>query len=322
MGKDDSKFQKKLVKIRNRLATAARDAYVEPYRRRGNYNNIAAEYTLPEVEVAPRDNVTSELKSILNNNALRSDFYLHSAKVKNISERDYAKRFLNLYNYAGRPGISDRSISNETTWLIDKDNINRANYMNNTMYLPHYSFKELVAELPHAIHNNYKGLGENKSNFLKEASDYLIEGGGDKEYTFNGVKKNNYANPFHYENFTHSVLEPAIKAYLNTAKDISFDKLVNGFNILNKEKNKEEIDRRKKRIEGATRYLASPHFNTYGIAMRNGGTIHINPANRGKFNATKRRTGKTTEELTHSKNPKTRKRAIFAQNAAKWRKRG
>ena len=45
-----------------------------------------------------------------------------------------------------------------------------------------------------------------------------------------------------------------------------------------------------------------------------GGSIHINPANRGKFNATKKRTGKTTEELTHSKNPLTRKRAIFAQN--------
>ena len=49
-----------------------------------------------------------------------------------------------------------------------------------------------------------------------------------------------------------------------------------------------------------------------------GGKIHINPANRGKFNATKKRTGKTTEELTHSSNPLTRKRAIFAQNAAKW----
>lgn len=47
--------------------------------------------------------------------------------------------------------------------------------------------------------------------------------------------------------------------------------------------------------------------------------IHINPANRGKFNATKRRTGKTTEELTHSKNPLTRKRAIFAMNARKWK---
>lgn len=48
------------------------------------------------------------------------------------------------------------------------------------------------------------------------------------------------------------------------------------------------------------------------------GGIHINPANKGKFNATKKRTGKSTEELTHSSNPVTRKRAIFAQNAAKW----
>lgn len=49
--------------------------------------------------------------------------------------------------------------------------------------------------------------------------------------------------------------------------------------------------------------------------------IYINPANRGKFNATKKRTGKTTEELTHSKNPLTRKRAIFALNARKWNKK-
>ena len=48
------------------------------------------------------------------------------------------------------------------------------------------------------------------------------------------------------------------------------------------------------------------------------GGIHINPANRGKFNATKARTGKTTEELTHSSNPLTRKRAIFAQNSKHW----
>lgn len=48
-------------------------------------------------------------------------------------------------------------------------------------------------------------------------------------------------------------------------------------------------------------------------------TIHIKPENKGKFNATKKRTGKTTEQLTHSKNPLTRKRAIFAQNARKWK---
>lgn len=46
--------------------------------------------------------------------------------------------------------------------------------------------------------------------------------------------------------------------------------------------------------------------------------IYIKKKNRGKFTATKKRTGKSTEELTHSKNPLTRKRAIFAQNARKW----
>ena len=46
--------------------------------------------------------------------------------------------------------------------------------------------------------------------------------------------------------------------------------------------------------------------------------IHIDPENKGKFNATKERTGKSTEELTHSKNPLTRKRAQFALNASKW----
>ena len=49
-----------------------------------------------------------------------------------------------------------------------------------------------------------------------------------------------------------------------------------------------------------------------------GGSIHINPANKGKFTETMRRTGKTAEELKHSPNPLTRKRATFAINAKKW----
>ena len=48
--------------------------------------------------------------------------------------------------------------------------------------------------------------------------------------------------------------------------------------------------------------------------------IKIKPENKGKFNATKKETGKTTEELTHSKNPITKKRAIFAQNFGKKKK--
>lgn len=49
----------------------------------------------------------------------------------------------------------------------------------------------------------------------------------------------------------------------------------------------------------------------YPIPNHKDGGIHIKKKNRGKFNALKKRTGKTTEELTHSKNPLTRKRAIL-----------
>lgn len=66
--------------------------------------------------------------------------------------------------------------------------------------------------------------------------------------------------------------------------------------------------------------LLEQNYAAYGgpLFFADGGRIHIKPENRGKFTETKRRTGKTTEELTHSKNPLTRKRAIFAQNAKKW----
>lgn len=48
--------------------------------------------------------------------------------------------------------------------------------------------------------------------------------------------------------------------------------------------------------------------------------IHIDPENKGKFTATKKRTGKSTEELTQSHNPLTKKRAVFAKNALRWGK--
>jgi len=51
---------------------------------------------------------------------------------------------------------------------------------------------------------------------------------------------------------------------------------------------------------------------------KSGGTIYIKPENKGKFTATKKATGKSTEELTHSKNSLTKKRAIFAQNSKSW----
>ena len=62
------------------------------------------------------------------------------------------------------------------------------------------------------------------------------------------------------------------------------------------------------------------NFELFSIPMlANGSGIHIKKENRGKFTETKKRTGKTTEELTHSKNPLTRKRAVFAQNSRKFK---
>ena len=62
------------------------------------------------------------------------------------------------------------------------------------------------------------------------------------------------------------------------------------------------------------------NFEVFGIPiLENGSGIHIKKENEGKFTETKKKTGKTTEELTHSKNPLTRKRAIFAQNSRKFK---
>ena len=69
---------------------------------------------------------------------------------------------------------------------------------------------------------------------------------------------------------------------------------------------------------GPINIISNTPMTPFGNRFGNGGSIHINPANRGKFNATKQRTGKSTEELTHSKNALTRKRAIFAQNVSHW----
>lgn len=62
-------------------------------------------------------------------------------------------------------------------------------------------------------------------------------------------------------------------------------------------------------------------YPQYPIPNYKNGGIHIKKKNRGKFNVLKKRTGKTTEELTHSKNPLTRKRAIFAQNFSRIAKK-
>lgn len=59
--------------------------------------------------------------------------------------------------------------------------------------------------------------------------------------------------------------------------------------------------------------------NKYSAENQSGASgIKIKKENIGSFTATKKATGKSTEALTHSKNPLTKKRAVFALNARKW----
>lgn len=55
---------------------------------------------------------------------------------------------------------------------------------------------------------------------------------------------------------------------------------------------------------------------------RRKGGIKINPKNKGKFTAYKKKTGKTTQEALHSKDPHVRRMANFARNAKKWKHTG
>ena len=57
-----------------------------------------------------------------------------------------------------------------------------------------------------------------------------------------------------------------------------------------------------------------PQFPPKGFAKGSSG-IHIDPANKGKFTALQKQTGKSTAELKNSPNPLTRKRANFAMMA-------
>ena len=87
------------------------------------------------------------------------------------------------------------------------------------------------------------------------------------------------------------------------------------------EKKKEVIKKKpiKKPISENTKSKNPAISSTKEGGLEDSSRIYINPKNKGKFTATKKRTGKSTSELAKSKNPLTRKRAIFAQNAKKWK---
>lgn len=74
----------------------------------------------------------------------------------------------------------------------------------------------------------------------------------------------------------------------------------------------------RKQMGGSADNRPKTIFGSSTDFMKKGG-IHIKPENRGKFTEYKKRTGKTTEEALHSKDPHVRQMANFARNANKWK---
>lgn len=136
------------------------------------------------------------------------------------------------------------------------------------------------------------------------------------------IAKQNMENAYNYEMWKQQQKNQIVQDLMGTAGDV--------FGGMQKFRNQKDIaDILSRSREGTVNkdVTGGTDFGTkkqaFGGMIREfkDGGIHIKPENRGKFTATKKRTGKSTEELTHSKNPLTRKRAIFAQNAKKWAKK-
>jgi len=128
---------------------------------------------------------------------------------------------------------------------------------------------------------------------------------GEKEFMWNGKRFNtNYKGTLQQQLKETGILDNRLgiqgklenRAY-NTVKPSVYDDFVQ--NIENFVRNRNRFD-------------TSESSDSFKQLLKEGGKIHIKPENRGKFTATKKHTGKSTEELAHSKNPITRKRAIFA----------
>lgn len=262
---------------------------------------FAADY-IPIVETIERNNIR-ELGG-----PLGQKIKLTKPKKVDLSRINLKAMYDNNRTYGG-----DRYI--DTTMLRTIDNY----LINNNVHLPQ---RQAIAYTVQQEGNTTKDHGNGAAGLTGWRGNRAVglpktlQGQMNKLYTelygpFNGDNWNHGGKGSGYnsareaqEAFKNAItLEDALRAlnygYVRPPREDILYRIQNGSKAFTKTK----------RLGGSNRY-----------SFKNGG-IYIKPENRGKFNATKARTGKTTEELTHSKNPITRKRAIFAQNAAKWNKK-
>ena len=227
--------------------------------------------------------------------------------------------------------------------IIGGDNIvKRAGLSDNS--LGHYNSRsgdvvlrrrELGSLLPIENKYGFKGLSAHEyQHAVRDYDSYLLE----EPFTFSTEVDYDKLNP----NFTLSplfknVITPIGASGRNrTAWQMSPDEflsdywkyraasdpsgvLVPPFHKMNDSQKNEVVDFISRRFDLSQQTVRDALYDiSFFGGYDKGKSIHINPANKGKFNTTKKRTGKTTEQLAHSKNPLTRKRAIFALNSRKF----
>ena len=227
--------------------------------------------------------------------------------------------------------------------IIGGDNIvKRAGLSDNS--LGHYNSRsgdvvlrrrELGSLLPIENKYGFKGLSAHEyQHAVRDYDSYLLE----EPFTFSTEIDYDKLNP----NFTLSplfknVITPIGASGRNrTAWQMSPDEflsdywkyraasdpsgvLVPPFHKMNDSQKNEVVDFISRRFDLSQQTVRDALYDiSFFGGYDKGKSIHINPANKGKFNTTKKRTGKTTEQLAHSKNPLTRKRAIFALNSRKF----
>lgn len=169
------------------------------------------------------------------------------------------------------------------------------------------------AKVNSALTNNAVNIGNNQmQNLMANYKAYggrLYDSGG-------GIASRHQGSEYTLDTFRNSYLGKLLFGNPNKPVKWAFGGAID-YELANENLNNSRLAALSK-----NRLIPLPSYanDGYSPIFAKGGSIHIKPENRGKFNETKRRTGKTTEELTHSKNPITRKRAIFALNSRHWNK--
>ena len=139
----------------------------------------------------------------------------------------------------------------------------------------------------------------------------------DADFSYDPYKYNESKKPM---KVTESELKQVVKeAAINLIKEYT-QKQANTKGFIRSTHGNRKSAKKPKQARGSFGDKENKLLKQLGKEVDESSGIEIKPENKGKFTATKKATGKSTEELTHSKNPLTRKRANFAKMAKRgWK---